>query len=113
MRKTREETGPYMLKKLQDTLTGHPLVGEIRAKGLIGAIELNTPKGIEKRSDKAGKLGMAVRTAMFEDGAIMRATWDTMVYSPPLIITKEEIDILVGKLKSALDKVAKEQKAAA
>jgi putrescine aminotransferase len=113
VRKTREETGPYMLKKLQDTLTGHPLVGEVRAKGLIGAVELNTPKGIERRSDKAGKLGMAVRTAMFEDGAIMRATWDTMVYSPPLIITKDEIDILVGKLKSALDKVAKEQKAAA
>jgi putrescine aminotransferase len=112
VRKTREETGPYMLKKLQDTLGDHPLVGEIRACGLIGAIELKTPKGIERRSNDAGKLGMAVRNAIFQEGAILRATWDTMVYSPPLIIEKDEIDSLVNKLKTALDKVTKEQKAA-
>ncbi|HKY94153.1 MAG TPA: aminotransferase, partial [Kiloniellales bacterium] len=113
VRKTREETGPYMLQKLQDTLGEHPLVGEIRGCGLIGAIELKVPKGVQPRSNEAGKLGLAVRNAMFQQGAIMRATWDTMVYSPPLIIEKDEIDLLVGTLKSALDKVSKEQKKAA
>jgi len=107
VQKAREDTGPYLLKSLQDAVGKHPLVGEVRGIGLIGAVELKTEEGVEKRSDKAGKMGLKVRDAILRHGAIMRATWDTMVYSPPLIITRSEIDQLVESLKQALDDVGK------
>ncbi len=104
----REDTGPYIHKCLHEALDGHPLVGEIRGIGMIGAIELIPDEGIAKRSDKAGKLAGKVRDAMIARGALMRATWDTMVFSPPLIITREEIDQLVSITKAAMDQVAKD-----
>jgi putrescine aminotransferase len=104
-----KDTGPYLQQCLHQALDGHPLVGEIRGVGLIGAVELNLPKGVEKRGEGTGKLGGAVRNAIMEQGAIMRACWDTMVFSPPLIITRAEIDVLVARLKAALDTVQKQQ----
>ncbi len=104
-----DDVGPYLLSTLREALSGSPLVDEVRSKGLIGAIELVVPEGVEPRSDEAGKLGRKVRDRMIENGLMMRAVWDTLVFSPPLVITRSEIDQLAEKTKAAVDGVAKEE----
>jgi len=106
--RVREETAPYLLETLQQVLECSPLVKEVRAKGLLGAIELAPEEGIAPRSDKAGKVGGKVRDRLIESGLMLRAVYDTLVLSPPLVIAKEEIDVMAERVKTAVDSVAKE-----
>ena len=54
--------------------------------------------------DPLGKVGLACRDNCFDVGLVMRACGDTMVLSPPLIITREQIDGLVGLAREAIGK---------
>ena len=59
-------------------------------------------KATRKRYEGKGA-GMICRTFCFENGLIMRAVGDTMIISPPLVISKAEIDELVTKARHCLD----------
>ncbi|UCJ18027.1 aspartate aminotransferase family protein [Pseudomonas sp. MM211] len=106
LERVREETAPYLQKRLRE-LADHPLVGEVRGVGMLGAIELVKDKQTRERypSDKA--VGMICRGHCFENGLIMRAVGDTMIISPPLVISKTEIDELVDKARKCLDLTAR------
>jgi putrescine aminotransferase len=78
-------------------LRDHPIVGETRSSGLIGAIEIAKDKETRERFEKPGRVGTICRDHSFESGLIMRACWDTMVLAPPFVITKKEIDDLPGR----------------
>ncbi|WP_434983425.1 aspartate aminotransferase family protein [Vreelandella zhaodongensis] len=103
--KVRDELGPYLAKRWQE-LAEHPLVGEARSLGLIGALELVANKATGERFDKSLSAGNLCRDLCFDSGLVMRSVGDTMVISPPLIITRDEIDELVDKARLALDKTA-------
>ncbi|RRJ82663.1 aspartate aminotransferase family protein [Aestuariirhabdus litorea] len=105
--RVREETGPYLQKRWRE-LADHPLVGEVRGVGLVGALELTNDKAARTRFDDKGSTGTLCRDFCFNNGLVMRATGDTMIISPPLVITKEEIDELVEKARYCLDLTAKE-----
>ncbi len=96
-----DETAPYLQKRLRE-LNDHPLVGEVRGVGLLGAIELVQDKATRKRYEGKGA-GMICRQFCFDNGLIMRAVGDTMIISPPLVISKGEIDELVTKARKCLD----------
>ncbi len=99
--KVREETAPYLQKRLRE-LNDHPLVGEVRGLGMLGAIELVKDKATRTRYE--GKaVGMICRQFCFDNGLIMRAVGDTMIIAPPLVISREEIDELVEKARKCLD----------
>ena len=95
------ETAPYLQKRLRE-LNDHPLVGEVRGVGMLGAIELVQDKATRKRYESRGA-GMICRQFCFANGLIMRAVGDTMIISPPLVISKDEIDELVTKARKCLD----------
>lgn len=95
------ETAPYLQKRLRE-LNDHPLVGEVRGVGMLGAIELVQDKATRKRYEGRG-VGMICRQFCFDNGLIMRAVGDTMIISPPLVISKDEIDELVAKARKCLD----------
>ena len=99
--KVHAETAPYLQKRLRE-LNDHPLVGEVRGVGLLGAIELVQDKATRKRYEGRG-VGMICRQFCFDNGLIMRAVGDTMIISPPLVISKDEIDELVAKARKCLD----------
>ena len=85
----------------------HPLVGEVRGVGLIGALELVADKAA--RTNFAPTQGVAARVveAMERKGVIGRAMMnDSLAFSPPLIITKDELDELFSRTREALDEVA-------
>lgn len=96
-----EKTAPYLQKRLRE-LSDHPLVGEVRGVGLLGAIELVKDKATRARYEGRGA-GMICRQFCFDNGLIMRAVGDTMIIAPPLVISEAEIDELVTKARKCLD----------
>ncbi len=100
------DAGPYLAAAL-GRLAEHPLVGETRSLGLIGAVEIVAEKGTNRRFGGApGKAGPIVRDLCIRNGVMIRAIRDTLVMSPPLIISHAEIDRLVGTIAKALDEAA-------
>jgi putrescine aminotransferase len=100
--RVRNDVGPYFAQKWRE-LAEHPLVGEARSVGLVGALELVRDKSGRKFFDKRGEVGTICRDFCFGNGLIMRAVRDTMIVSPPLIITRAQIDELTGKARLCLD----------
>ncbi len=101
----RDDTGPHLGACLA-TLAAHPLVGEVRHMGLIGALELVKDKATRTLFDPAVGVGTMCKNYCMANNLIMRATRDVMVLSPPLIITREEIHMLVERARQALDATA-------
>ncbi|AIS19056.1 aminotransferase [Pseudomonas rhizosphaerae] len=97
----RTEAAPYLQKRLRE-LQDHPLVGEVRGLGMLGAIELVKDKATRRRHEGRGA-GMICRQFCFDNGLIMRAVGDTMIIAPPLVISHAEIDELVSKARLCLD----------
>ena len=102
VRRTREDTGPYLAQRLAE-LARHPLVGEARSLGLIGAVEIVAEPGTNRRFGGSGKAGIVVRDICIAKGLMVRGVKDSIVMSPPLIITHAEIDRMIGIIAAALD----------
>ena len=101
--RTRDDTGPYLAKMLA-TLNDHPLVGEARSVGLLGAIEIVADKVTGARFGGAeGTAGPMVRDLCIENGLMVRGIRDTIVMCPPLIISHAQIDEMIGIIRKALD----------
>jgi len=90
-----------------DTLAErHPLIGEVRGIGLICAIQLVKDKDQKILFAKEDEVGTRCRNHCFENNLIMRAVDQSMVMSPPLTISKSEIDELLQKAEHCLDLTA-------
>ncbi len=98
----RESTAPYLQKRLRE-LSEHPLVGEVRGVGMLGALELVEDKDNYIKFDKDRGVGIICRTHCFENSLVMRAVGDTMILSPPLIMQKSDIDVLIERTWKSLD----------
>ncbi|WP_024869351.1 aspartate aminotransferase family protein [Pseudoxanthomonas suwonensis] len=103
----REEIAPYLAQRWAE-LGEHRLVGEARIAGLMGALELVPDKGRRAFFEERGKVGALCRDIALRNGLILRATWDSMLLSPPLVITREQVDELFGKAWKSLDQTAAE-----
>ncbi len=95
--------GSYMQSQLK-TLEEHPLVGEVRGKGMIAAVELVASKA-PTISFKGNDVGAFAMHACQELGMITRAVaGSSLAFCPPLTIGKAEIDEMLFILKLALDR---------
>ena len=97
-----KNTSVYLNKKMKE-IADHPLVGEVRMKSYIGCVELVKDKEKGIMFEDTGKVGTICRDYCIENGLIMRAVRDGMIFCPPLIFSKNHIDELVEKLKKSLD----------
>jgi putrescine aminotransferase len=100
--RVRDDVGPYLQRRWQE-LASHPLVGEARIVGLIGALELVKDKAKRQTFPDPGEVGLMCRDLCITNGLVMRAVRDTMIIAPPLVITHAQIDELVEKARLALD----------
>ena len=93
---------PHFQQRLQ-ALGEHPLVGNARGQGLIGALELVSDKTTKEPFPMA--LGVAAKAGAFalNHGVITRALGDNVNLCPPLIITKEQLDMLFDGIEAALN----------
>jgi L-2,4-diaminobutyrate transaminase len=101
--------GPYLQERLRTTLAGHALVGDIRGVGLIAGVELVADKATRRRFDPA--LGARVAQRCMEDGLIVRPLpgGHVIALSPPLCITRAQVDQVVDGLARGLDQVRDER----
>ncbi len=81
----------------------HPLVGEVRGVGLIGAIELVEDKASGKPFAARRGAGAYCAQRCLEHGLIVRNLGDSIAFCPPLIITDDQVGEMLGKFSKALD----------
>ena len=88
-------------------LGAHPLVGEARGVGLIGAVEIVADKDAKQPFDPEMKVALQVYQQCLENGLIVRAlpSGDTIGICPPLIITERQVNDLFDALELALNTV--------
>jgi len=96
------KTSVYLKERMHE-ISEHPLVGEVRMKSLIGAVELVEDKDNRKMFEDTGVVGTICRDYCIQNGLVMRAVRDGMIFCPPLIFTNDNVDELVDKLKKSLD----------
>ncbi|TJW47642.1 MAG: aminotransferase class III-fold pyridoxal phosphate-dependent enzyme, partial [Mesorhizobium sp.] len=101
--RVKNDTGPYFARALQERIAGHNLVGEVRSIGLMGAIEIVRDKATKERYMPPGSAAVAVRDHAIAQRMMLRASGDTMILSPPLIWTRETIDMACKRIAKSLD----------
>jgi putrescine aminotransferase len=100
----RVTLAPYWNQRWKE-LEIHPLVGEARCLGLLGAIELVPHKPSREFFPHRGEIGRRCRDICIRNGLMIRAVWDTIIAAPPLIISKQEIDQLISTLLASLNEL--------
>lgn len=104
--------GDYLGERLRATFADHPLVGEVRGYGLLGAVEFVAAKEPLTPSEPLGSVSAAVIKRSRELGVISRAlpSSDSISFSPPFVVTEPEIDQMVAMTRQALDDVVVKQR---
>jgi putrescine aminotransferase len=91
----------YLEQQMRE-IEKHPLVGEVRMKSFIGAVELVKDKETKEMFEDTGTVGTICRDYCIENGLVMRAVRDGMIFCPPLIFNNNHVDELCEKLKTSL-----------
>ncbi|WP_112321556.1 aminotransferase [Oceanibium sediminis] len=87
--------------RLLQAAAEHPLVGEARASGLMGGLELAPPG--KKGFAQPGKVAPRLSQELLERGVILRPIGDTLALCPPMIITEDELQEMFAPMQDALD----------
>ncbi|MBA3591887.1 aspartate aminotransferase family protein, partial [Methylibium sp.] len=100
--KVREDLGPHLARGFE-ALKEHPLIGDAETCGLMGALLLVKDKASGAPFAPELEVGMICRGHCFANGLIMRAVGDRMIIAPPLVITGEQIEEMLGLIRRCLD----------
>ena len=98
----RDDIGPYLQKGWRK-LAEHPIVGETRMVGLMGAIEIVKNKDTLERFEEKQGVGTICRDLLIDNGLVMRAVGDTIVTAPPFILSHDEVDEMLEIVWKCLD----------
>ena len=104
------EVGPYFQKQLE-TLLDLPTVGDVRGSHFMLCIENIADKKTKELLPAEVAIGNRIADAAQKRGLLVRPVGHYNILSPPLILTKEQIDWLVGVLREAISEVADDLKA--
>jgi adenosylmethionine-8-amino-7-oxononanoate aminotransferase len=99
-------TGEYLLRQLRSRLADHPLVGDIRGKGMLCAVELDADKSTNTPFSDPGIAGLFSRCCL-QEGLMVRGAYGKVLaaLAPPLILTRQDADEIVTRLGRALDRL--------
>lgn len=102
--------GRHLHARLQAAFDDHPMVGEVRGHGLVAAVEMVRSKEPMAAFDPKETVGVRVARRCLDLGVITRALpmADTIAFSPPFVVTEDEIDEMVAAARRAVDDVAAE-----
>jgi putrescine aminotransferase len=98
----QDDIGPYLQKQWAG-LMDHPLVGDTRMVGLMGAFELVKNKDPLVRFDEKLAVGPMCRDNLIKSGLCLRAVGDTIICAPPFVLSHSEADELIETTWKALD----------
>ncbi len=101
------EKGEYLAKKLKDLEKKHPSVGDTRCVGLWACIELVSDKKTKAPmagfNDSIRNVSGPLGKIFMDNGLYLYSNWDYIFISPPLIITKPQIDEMIAIIEKGLD----------
>jgi 4-aminobutyrate---pyruvate transaminase len=97
-----QEVAPRLQAGLR-AFADHPLVGEVRGVGLMGAVELVADKASRRPFEPSQRVGFYCTERAQSHGLIVRALVDSIAFCPPLIIEATQIDELLSRFARALD----------
>ncbi len=101
------DLGDYLLSQLRDLQQRHPIIGDVRGRGLLLGVELVADR---KTKTPALEVGMAVGQRCLELGACLnigrRSMSGVFRIAPPLIVTRDEIDLAIAIFDQALGECA-------
>lgn len=102
------ERGTYLHSRLREVFGDHPLVGEVRGHGLLGAVEFVQSRTPLTAFPPAMKVGAQIARRCLDLGLITRAlpAADTIAFSPPFVVSEPELDEMVDTARRAVDEVA-------
>ena len=102
--------GTHLHRRLHEAFDDHPLVGEVRGRGLIAGVEFVAERDPPTPFDPGLKVGARVNRRCLELGLISRALplSDTIAFSPPFVVTEAELDEMVSIARRAVDDIASE-----
>jgi adenosylmethionine-8-amino-7-oxononanoate aminotransferase len=99
---------PRFEEGLQQLLK-HPLVGDARQRGLLGALELVADKATKRPFEPSLKLSERIARTAYRNGVIFRAFGDNILgFAPALCYRAQEFDLLFERLTRTLDEVLEE-----
>jgi len=101
------EIGNLFQQMLAQRFYDHPMVGEVRGVGLLGALEFVANKATKQRFQTEDAVGPRVASACLENGLILRAMphGDILGFAPPLIVNESELIEIIDRAESALNRV--------
>ncbi len=102
------ELTPYLHSQMRAAVGDHPLVGEIRGAGFMLGVELVQNRATKQAFPKEAFVGRRLLKNLLSRGLISRALGYTLVFAPPLVIQKADIDELVSQFKAGLEYIARE-----
>ncbi len=100
------DVGPYFMKRLS-TLLDLPIVGDVRGSHLLACVEIVEDKINRSPFPNEVDIGKQIYDLALEAGLIVRAMGGTIVMSPPLVISKDEIDFVVDGLRRVIEQISK------
>ena len=101
-----QDVGPHLQSELRRRFAGHEMVGEVRGMGLMAAMELVADKETHANFDTKAWVGKRLVKLMEQNGVIGRfCSNDSLVFSPPLIITRAEIDEMLDGVEASLSEL--------
>jgi len=100
--------GEYMLEGFRDRFLGVPIVGDIRGIGLMLCIELVADKKTKALFKPKQHVNAMIQDRMEEEGLLSRLFETNIIFTPPLIITKSDIDEIINILDRVISAVVKE-----
>ncbi len=111
-----EKMGDYLKEKIIEISKKHPIMGDIRGRGLMVGIELVKNKETKETFEPSLKVAHKIQDECLKQNMIIEASagcnrgqsGDALVISPAFVITKEEIDKLVERLDKAISTIEKE-----
>jgi L-2,4-diaminobutyrate transaminase len=98
--------GAYLQASLRESFEAHPLVGEVRGVGLIGAVELVADRAQRRGFDPALRIGARLAEGLLEEGLLCRPLGNALAFSPPLVIVESEVDEMLERFRRGLEKLA-------
>jgi L-2,4-diaminobutyrate transaminase len=104
------DVGPYLLGRLRETFADHAAVGDVRGAGLLACVEFVARRSGPRLFDPALQVGQRIAAACRDEALIVRPLpdGDIVGFSPPLVITRPEVDEVVERFRRAVVRVTDE-----
>ena len=102
------KVGSYFKDKLEEFMKKHQIIGDVRGRGLLLAVELVTDRKTKQKFNPDIKINEIITGKFYSRGIIFRVSTNILNIAPPLCITRDEVDEICTVIDEVLTELANE-----